>query len=123
VDAFRHELDLRRPVDLLEPSALPEDEAAGLTSSVGMAITTEAKMVSILQMSPRIMPADRIAGLVRALVNAKTLTAVFEHLRHKREPVEASILVERPEDALLAQDLYPVACTRFHANVLSSRER
>ena len=79
-------------------------------------------MESVLQASPCIMPADRIAGLVRALVNTKTPTAVFEHLRHEGEPVEASIVVERPEDVLLAQDLYPVACTRFHVNVLSGPE-
>src|SRR6202040_3757495 len=107
------------PVDGLEPSALPEYEAAGLTSTVGLAVTAEGEMESVLQASPRIMPADRIAGLVRALVNTKPLTAVFEHLRHEGEPPAASILVERPEVLLLAQDLYPVACTRFHANVLS----
>src|SRR5512146_547427 len=60
------------------------------------------------------MPADRIAGLGRGLVDTKTLTAIFEHLRHEGETVEASILVERSEDFLFAQHLYPVACTRFH---------
>ena len=71
-------------------------------------------MVSVLQASPRIMPADRIASLVCGLVNTKTLTAIFEHLRHEGEFVEASILVERSEDFLFAQDLDPVACARFH---------
>src|ERR1700731_303388 len=116
-------MDLRRLVGGLKPSALPEYEAGGLASTIGLAITTEVEMEPVLQASPRIMPADRIAGFVRALVNTKPLTAVFEHLRHEGEPLEASILVERPEDILLTQDLYPVACTRFHGNVLSSPER
>jgi hypothetical protein len=63
------------------------------------------------------MPADRIAGLVSGLVNAKTLTAIVEHLRHEREFVEASIFVERSEDFLFAQDLDPVACARFHVQI------
>jgi hypothetical protein len=74
-------------------------------------------MVAVLQASPRIVPADRIASLVRGLVNTKTLTAIVEHLRHEGEFVESSILVERSEDFLFAQDLDPVACVRFHVQL------
>jgi hypothetical protein len=58
-------------------------------------------MDSVLQASSSIMPADRVTGLVRALVNTKALTAVLEHLRHEGKFVEASILVERAKNVLL----------------------
>jgi hypothetical protein len=73
--------------------------------------------------SAHIVAADSITGLVGAAVYAETLAAVSKHLRHEREFVEATILVERSEDFLLAPDLYPVASTRFHINILSSPER
>jgi len=55
------------------------------------------------------MPADRIAGLVRGLVNAKTLTAIFEHLRHERQTLQLSIFVERSQDLFLGSDFDPFA--------------
>src|SRR5262249_15240725 len=82
-NAFRHQLDWGRSVDALEPGALPEDEAAGLTTTVGNAVTAEVEVVPVLQTPAYVVPADRIASLGRGLIDAETLTAVLEHLRHE----------------------------------------
>src|SRR3982751_2296496 len=103
MDVFRHIPDLRRPVDCLEPGTLPEYQAASLTSAVNKAIAAEVEMIAVLQASPSIMPAYCIAGLGRGLVNAKALSAVFEHLRHEGELLQAPVLVERSKNFLFAQ--------------------
>jgi hypothetical protein len=108
---------LHRTVDRFEPGALPEDQATGLTSAVGLPVAADVEMHSIGQASAYIVAADSIAGLVGALVNTETLTAVLKHLRHERESVEATILVECAKNFLLAPNLYPVACTRVHVNI------
>jgi hypothetical protein len=86
-------------------------------------VATDIEMHCIGQASPHIVAADSITGLVRAAADAETPTAVFKHLRHEGESVEAPIVVERPEDFLLAPDLHPVASTCIHINILSSPVR
>ena len=57
-----------------------------------------------------IMSAHRVAGLMRALVDLEALAAIAEHLRHEGQILEPAVLVERPQDLFLAQDLHPLAC-------------
>ena len=71
-------------------------------------------MVSILQASRIVAPGDRVAGLVGGLVNTKALAAIFEHLRHEGQLVEAPIFIECSENLFLAQNLDPVAGTQSH---------
>jgi hypothetical protein len=65
-------------------------------------------MDAVFRAQPCVMPADRIASLVRAFEDAEPLAAILEHLRHERETVEAAIHVECRKDLVLAPDLYPV---------------
>ena len=80
-------------------------------------------MVSVLQAEAHVAAAHRVASLVSSLVNAKALTAVPEHLRHEGESVQTSILVERSEDFLFAQHLYPVTSACVHVHRLVPLER
>jgi hypothetical protein len=41
---------------------------------------------------------NRVARLVSRLVNSKSLTAEFQHFRHKRQTIETAIPVECGED-------------------------
>jgi hypothetical protein len=63
---------------------------------------------------------NRVAGLVRALVDLKALTAVLKHLRHERQPLQAAILVKRAEDLLFASNLHPITRSEFHGSSLPS---
>jgi hypothetical protein len=45
-------------------------------------------------------PGERIAELVRHLVDRQPLTAEGQHLRHERQVLELSVLIEGREDLL-----------------------
>ncbi len=44
---------------------------------------------------------DRVAGLVRTLVNSETLAAIFKHLRHEGEVLQTTVLIEQPQISAL----------------------
>ncbi len=52
---------------------------------------------------------DRIAGLMRALVNLKPLTTKCEHFRHEWKIVEAAVFVQSQEDLFPAPDFDPIS--------------
>ena len=58
--------------------------------------------------------ANRVAGLVRPLVNSEPLTAVLKHLRHEWQSVQAAIFVKCTEDLFLASDFHPITGSKFH---------
>jgi len=52
---------------------------------------------------------DGVTGLVRPLVNAKSLIAESKHFRHERQVIEAAVLVQGPQDFLATPDFHPVS--------------
>ena len=52
---------------------------------------------------------DRVAGLVRTLVNPKRLSAILKHLRHERQVLELSVFVQRAQNFFLASYFYEIA--------------
>jgi hypothetical protein len=62
---------------------------------------------------------DRVAGLVRAFVNSKPLTAVLKHLRHEWQLVQTSGFVEGGKDLLFASNFHPIARSKCHPMVLN----
>jgi hypothetical protein len=59
----------------------------------------------------------RVTSLVGTLLDTKPAAAIFEHLRHKRQIFEFAVTIERPEDFLLAANLYPVSSTQCHITI------
>src|SRR5437763_2785038 len=81
-----------------QPLFFPEDQTPGLTSAMGSTIAANLlKMDSPLH-SPSRKAIRRIAGLVRAFINAQSLPAIFKHLGHKRQSFQLSPRVQRRED-------------------------
>ena len=64
---------------------------------------------------------DRIAGLVRPLVDLEALPAILEHLRHEGHAIQSTLLVKRPQDFVLAADFDPITCMQLAHGRLQSR--
>ena len=64
-----------------------------MASAMRLTITTSFEMHSPFDPAPANWK-DRIAGLVRPLVNLKPLTAKRKHFRHERKLVEAAVFVQ-----------------------------
>jgi hypothetical protein len=56
---------------------------------------------------------DRVAGLVRALVDLKPLSAVLEHLRHERQALHATAFVKRAQNLFFTADFHPIASAKL----------
>jgi hypothetical protein len=104
------------------PCGFPEDEAAGLTPSVGLTIATQIQVNCIVN-TERPDWIHRIASLVGSFVNLEPLSAVLKHLRHKRHPFQLAFLIKCPENLLFAFDLNPIAYTQFHISSPEARTK
>lgn len=63
---------------------------------------------------------DRVAGLMRALVDLEPLSTVFEHLRHEGQSLLAARFIKRKQNLIFATDLNPIATAKLcHLYVLS----
>ena len=93
-----------------EPRLLPKKQASSLAAAVCLTVATEIQMDRIGEASTsnRI---DRVAGLVRPLINFEALSAILKHLRHEGELIQPAILIERPQDLFLAPNFHPITCT------------
>jgi hypothetical protein len=100
----------RRRLRALEPGFLPEDQTGGLTAAVIGAVAAQALEVDgVTQAASAETPADRVAGLVGAAVDAELEPAEAPHLGHVREPIELAPLVEGCEDLDLAAHTHDLA--------------
>jgi hypothetical protein len=91
-----------------EPRLLPKDQARCLATPICSAVAAEFKVHRAVNLSAS-DGIDRVTGLVRALEDPETLAAIFEHLGHEWEPVQAALVVERPEDLILGPHFHPIA--------------
>lgn len=101
-----------------EPRLLPEDEAPGLTASVGSTVAAMFKMDRVVQPPTDVGDARwsiyLAAGLPSSPEHLKALTAILGHLRHERQTFKTSMFVERRKNLFLAPHFYPVPCPDCH---------
>lgn len=81
-------------IDSREPRLFPEDQTPRLTAAVGSAIASQVGQVNGISHTPSASSVDGVAGLVRSLVNPKTLAAILEHLGHERKRVQSTIGIQ-----------------------------
>jgi hypothetical protein len=100
-------------LDPLEPNLLPEEQASNLTAPIRLAIASELQMDRVRK-PPTAYRVNGITGLVGALVNSKSPSAKFKHLRHKRKTLKATPFVEGPQDLIPASNFHPVSRPQLH---------
>src|SRR5690348_1207313 len=117
---------LRLAIDRPQPCFFPKNQTAGLTPAVRGTVATRVQMNCLADAAPANRE-DRVAGLVRPLVDLKPFTAESEHLRHERHAFELTGSVERRKDFFLATDLDPVSdaqsCDSAHMNSWVNRPK
>jgi hypothetical protein len=91
-----------------QPRKLPEDQATGLTAAVTGSVTASIEVNRLIDAASTNRK-NRIAGLVRPLVDLKLSAAEREHLGHERHAVELPLAVECAQDLIFASDLHPLA--------------
>ena len=121
--------------DAFEPRLLPEDQAGGLASVVGRAVTSDSLEMDRIAHPPH----DACSGARRIGTprDRQRAPAVLEHLRHERKAIERSARIQSGEDLRGAanadlftwsqvEDRRSVAadlleCRRFHADLPNGR--
>ena len=98
-----------RPIDSFEPRFLPVQQAACLASPMRRAVTSCRPQVDGAFHAPHAGGRDRVAEFVSNLLDGHLATAELQHLRHERQRVQFTVLVERGEDLRLRADLNDVA--------------
>ena len=96
-----------------------------MAATIGLAVTSQAEMNTIGK-SAAGNGVDRVAGLVRALVDLEPLSAVLEHLRHERQALHATAFVKRAQNLFLTADFHPIASAKalssLHLDISNSAE-
>jgi hypothetical protein len=98
--------------DRFQPRILPEEQATGLATAVGAAITSGFEMDSMVHAAS----ANRehcVTSLVRPLVDLELLAAESEHLGHEGHAVETPVAVKGAQNFALAADFHPIAGTKL----------
>ena len=103
-----------------KPRQFPEENATGLAAAVRTSVAARVKMNGLMDAAAANRK-HRIAGLVRPLVDLKTLSAEGEHFRHERHAFQLAVLVEGCEDLFPATDLNPIADTQVAIFGIHSR--
>src|SRR5262245_36465104 len=96
--------------DGLEPHIFPEEIALSLAATMGQAITVQTgEMDRGLETADFPGLACRIAGLVGDSTDTKTSPAILQHLRHKRQTVHGTVLIQRCQDLFLTANFNQIA--------------
>ena len=70
--------------------------------------------------SPKLLPVDRVTGLVRACPDPVPLPTEAEHLRHERQAVQLAVGIERSENFLFAPNLDHISSSQsVHVSSMS----
>src|SRR6267143_4833111 len=96
----------------LQPRLLPEEQTAGLTSAVRLAVAPEPVQVNSVGHTAGIVIFDRIAGFMGRFEYLEAFPTVLQHFRHERKRIETSSLVEGGKDLSGAPHLHPIARTK-----------
>src|SRR4029077_20353343 len=95
------------------PGGLPEDQASRLAATMVPAVAADTGQVHRVGQPPQTGPGRRVTRLEGDLVDHETLPAELEHLRHERQGVQLTALVESGKDLL----------RRLHLDHVTDRQR
>src|SRR5882762_4968166 len=93
----------------LQPRLLPEEQTAGLTPAVRLAVAPEPLQMNGVGHTAVIVILDRIAGFMCRFEYLEPFPAVPQHFRHERKRIETSSLVKGGKDLSRAPHLHPIA--------------
>jgi hypothetical protein len=99
-------------VNLAQPVLLPEESAFGLATAVGRAITPEIVEKYRFWKLPAPGQVACVTYFFGAGRDGELLAAVLKHLRHERQLIELSPVIESAKDFLGALDLHNVTTPR-----------
>jgi hypothetical protein len=97
--------------NLFKPRFLPENQAGGLAAPIGLTVASQVEMNTIGE-SAASNGVDCIAGLMCALENLESLSAVLEHLRHEGKSLQATEFVKSTQNLFLTADFYPITSAK-----------
>src|ERR1700730_18156960 len=91
----------------------PVEQACSLASPVRVPIATSLEMDGTAQSARMEIFCRVITVFMRNFVNAKSLAAESQHLRHKWHRVQTALAIEGPKNFFLAANLHPIADFQF----------
>ncbi len=103
----------KRRVNSLQPGFMPENQAAGIASTMRLAVASNTSQVHRAFHGAHVPSLNVVAGFVGHSVHTKSFAAVLEHLRHERHGIPPAIFIQGGEDFLRRTHFNSFACLQI----------